>query len=303
MANKNTKKQIINDIVNALIKIYVFEYTNAQDKKLVDYNCKNHQTVNAVINKCKGLCLRDWDYNILRDQTYASIFESISKIAENYTADELKLIYSDITTKKQTITNQFLTGVYKKSIFDVKSKLSGHRKDGKSGMIPTHNYVEYTEENLQNIIEVSDEEEQLDILFFISWFNQNKENFLTKKQLEFLEDENITKTNKCTYRKRIFENTMKAYQAEFDNCENDRINQLESEIKTIEKILDAKSFEAEYLKHRDKQFIIDAITEIDLEALRAFNLGYRSYKLVIKPMRIALFKKLDELNNLLSTLK
>jgi hypothetical protein len=300
---KNNKKQIINDIVNELIKINVFEYKNMQDKKVVDYNCKNHQTVNAVIKKCSGLCLRDWDYSILRDQTYASVFEAINKIANNYTEAELKLIYSDIHTKKQTITNQFLAGVYKKSIFDVKSKLSGHRKDGKSGMIPAHNYVEYTEENLQSIIEVSDEEQQLDIIFFISWFNQNKENFLTKKQLEFLEDPNITKTNKCTYRKRIFENTMKAYQQEFDNCENDRLNEIESQIKTIEKILEAEDFAAAYIKHRNKQFIIDAVIKIDLEILKAFNSGYRSYDKVIKPMRIALFNKLDELNNLLATLK
>lgn len=300
---KNNKKQIINDIVNELIKINVFEYKNMQDKKVVDYNCKNHQTVNAVIKKCSGLCLRDWDYSILRDQTYASVFEAISKIAHNYTEAELKLIYSDIHTKKQTITNQFLAGVYKKSIFDVKSKLSGHRKDGKSGMIPAHNYVEYTEENLQSIIEVSDEEQQLDIIFFISWFNQNKESFLTKKQLEFLEDPNITKTNKCTYRKRIFENTMKAYQQEFDNCENDRLNELESQIKTIEKILEAEDFAAAYIKHRNKQFIIDAVIKIDLEILKAFNSGYRSYDKVIKPIRIALFNKLNELNNLLATLK
>ncbi len=303
MANKNTKKQIINDIVNALIQIYCFDYSNAQDKKLVDYNYKNHQTINAVIKKCTGLCLRDWDYSILRDQTYASVYESINKIAANYTEDELKLIYSDITTKKQTITNQFLTGVYKSSIFDVKSKLSGHRRDGKHGMIPAYTFCEYSEQNLDDIIEISDEEQQLDIIFFISWFNQNKAKFLTRKQLEFLEDENITKTNKCTYRKRIFENTMKAYQQEFDNCENDRINQLESQIKIIEKILEAKDFSETYLKYRNKHFIIDAITEADLEIVRAFNLGYRNYNKVIKPLRIALYKKLDELNNLLATLK
>ena len=73
-----SKKQIINDIVNELIKIHVFEYKNMQDKKTVDWNCKNHQTVNAVIKKCQGLCLRDWDYSILRDQTYASVFEQIN---------------------------------------------------------------------------------------------------------------------------------------------------------------------------------------------------------------------------------
>ena len=270
-----------------------------KDKKVVDYNYKNHQTINAITKKCSGLCLRDWDWSILRDQTYASVFEAITKIGANYSEDELKIIYSDIHTKKLTITNQFLAGVYKTSIFDVKSKLSGHRKDGKSGMIPAHNYVEYTEENLQSIIEVSDEE-QIDIIFFISWFNQNKEKFLTKKQLEFLDNPDITKTNKCTYRKRIFDNTMKAYQEEFDNCENERVNELQSAIDNIESLLDNPNFDSVIIKAMNKHsYILDAITtHCSMKTMQRFNKGDRSYE-VIKQYRIALFRKLSELNELL----
>ena len=309
MAKKisNTKKQIINDIVNTilceLISINCFEYINAQDKKLVDYNYKNHQSVNAVINKCKGLCLRDYPYDILRDETYASVYESMLKIANNYSEDELRLIYSDIHTKQLKITNQFLVGIYKKSMFSVKANLSGYRRDGKSGILPAHNYVEYTEENLNNAMEIPEFDSTVDICFFLEFFEQNKEKFLTPKQLEFLNNPDITKTNKSTYRKRIFDNTMRAYQAEFDNCENDRKNEIQAQIATIEKILEAEDFAAAYIKMRDKQFIIDAINETDLEILRAFNLGYRSFDKVIKPMRVSLFKRLNELNSLLSTLK
>jgi hypothetical protein len=169
-------------------------------------------------------------------------------------------------------------------------------------MIPAFSFCEYIEENLNNAIKASNDEQLLDIIFFLNWFESNKTKFLTPKQLAFLEDENITKTNKSIYRKRIFNNTMKAYKQEFDNCEDDRRNALESQIKTIEDILDAEDFESAYLKHRNKQYIIDATMNIDLQVLKAFNLGYRSYNEVIKPLRVCLFKKLAQLNALLEEL-
>ena len=295
------KQQIIEDIINALIKIHIFEYSNAKDNKLVDYSYKNHYTTNAIIKNCQGLCLHDYPYDILRDEAYASIYEAVNKIAKNYTEDELMLIYSDITAKKQTITNQFLTGVYKTSVFSVKANLSGFRRDGRSGMIPAFSFVEYLEENLTN--EISTEDQKLDIVFFLQWFETNKQNFLTKKQLLFLENENMTKTNKSIYRKRIYENTMKAYKDEFHNCEDDRRNTLKSQIRILEQILDAKDFASAYLKYRNKPVVIDAVTDADISVLRAFNLGYRSYDKVIKPMRVALYKKLASINALLDKTK
>ena len=292
-----TKKQIIEDIINSLIKIHIFEYSNAKDNKLVDYSYKNHYTTNAVISNCKSLCLHDYPYDILRDEAYASIYEAVAKIAKNYTEDELILIYSDINTKKQTITHQFLSGVYKTALFSTKSNLSGYRRDGHSGMIPAFTFIEYLEENLTS--ETINEDQALDIVFFLKWFETNKHTFLTKKQLAFLEDPEISKTNKSIYRKRIYQNTMEAYKNEFNNCDNDRRNQLESQIRTIEKILDSEDFAAAYLKHRNKSVVIDAVTDIDdLEILRAFNLGNRDYK-VIKSMRVALYRKLTSLYALL----
>lgn len=292
------KQQIIEDIINALIKIHIFEYSNAKDNKLVDYSYKNHYTTNAVIKNCQGLCLHDYTYDILRDESYASIYEAVVKLAKNYTEDELLLIYSDINTKKQTITHQFLTGVYKTSVFSVKAHLSGFRRDGRSGMIPAFSFVEYLEENLTN--EITNEDQKLDIVFFLQWFETNKQNFLTKKQLLFLENENMTKTNKSIYKKRIYENTIKAYKDEFNNCENDRRNLLDSQVRILEKILDAEDFASVYLKYRNKAVVIDAVTDMDnLEALRAFNLGYRDYERVIKPMRVALYRKLGSIITLL----
>lgn len=300
--NKN-KKQIISDIMNEMINILIIDYkennANAKDGKLVDYKYDNHKTINAITKKCSGLCLKDYPYEILRDETYTSVYEVMLKISKEYTEDELILIYKDIHTKKLTITNQFLTAIYKLSIFNVKCELSGHRRD-KKGIIPAFNQIEYTEENLKDILEVS-EEEPSDIIWFIQWFNHNKQNFLTSKQLEFLKDENISKTNKSTYRRRIYENTLKAYNEEFNNSENDRINEINSAIRNIEKLLDNPDFDKIIIRAMNqKAYIMDAIiTHVPMKTMQKFNQGNRD-KEVIKAYRTALFKKLAELNELLS---
>lgn len=303
--NKN-KKAIISDILNEMINILIIDYkennANAHDKRLIDYRYNNHQTVSAITKKCSGLCLRDYDYEILRDETYASIYETMLKISKDYTEDELVLIYKDIKTKKLQITNQFLTAIYKLSIFNVKSQLSGYRRDSK-GMIPAFQGIEYTEENLKDILEISDEK-QTDIIFFLEWFSQHKHEFLTERQLEFLEDPNITKTNKSTYRKRIYDNTLKAYNEEFNNSENDRLNELKSAIRNIEKLLDNPNFESVIISAMNQRsYILDAITTyVDLPTMKKFNQGDKSYA-VVKKYRIALFKKLAELNELLEKCK
>ena len=303
--NKN-KKQIIADIMNEMINILIIDYkennANAKDGKFIDYKYTNHQTINAITKKCSGLCLRDYDYEILRDETYASVYETMLKISKEYTEDELILIYKDIRTKKLDITNQFLTAIYKLSIFNVKAQLSGYRRNNK-GMIPAFQGVEYTEENLKDILEVTDEE-PADIIWFIQWFNQHKHEFLTPKQLEFLEDENISKTNKSTYRRRIYDNTLKAYNEEFNNSENDRLNEIKSAIKNIEKLLDNPNFESVIIKAMNRRnYILDAITtHVPMKTMQKFNQGDRSYE-VVKQYRIALFKKLEQLNKLLEQCK
>ena len=300
--NKN-KKQIISDIINEMINILIIDYkendANSKDKKLVDYKFTNHQTINATIKKCSGLCLKDYDYDILRDETYTSIYEMMLKISDEYSEDELVLIYNDIHTKKLDITNKFLTGCYKLAIFNVKSNLSGHRRN-KKAMVPAFQNVEYTEENLNSLLEVNDEDSTTDIIFFLEWFSQNKYEFLTDKQLEFLDNPDITKTNKAIYRKRIYDNTMAHYKKTFDNCENDRLNEIKSQIKNIEKILDSDDFVQAIKKGLSKAYISDAIVEYtDGSTRQAFNKGNRDYK-VIKKYRTALFFKLAELNELIN---
>ena len=300
------KKQLIDNIMQELVKITVVDYKeeggNSIDKKTVDFKYYNHMTVNAVAKKCYSLCIRDWESEIIRDETYASIYEILLKVANDYTVEELEQILEDVHTKKLIITNSFLSSVYKLSVFKVKFNLSGFRR-GSKGMLPSMNYTEYTEDTLNNYPEhnyglhVDNPEENIN--FFQRFFNENKEQFLTKKQLAFIEDESQIKgKNRGQYRRRIYDSTLKAYNALFDS-DDDRINEIRTQITIIENLLDSENFVQEYIRVRDKSFIIDAITtHVDMPTMRAFNLGNRDNE-TIKKHRVALFKKLDELNNLL----
>lgn len=290
----NGKKQIVCDILNALININVFEYSEMRDGKIVDYRYNNEKTLNSVMKKCSGLCLQDYSYDVIRDETYCSALESMLKLATEYTEDELILIYKDIHNKSLSITNKFLSRVYKLSVFRVKDNLSGYRKSKEGMMYP--DMIEYTDDNVNSILE---DTESVDIIGFITWFNENKESFLTKKQLLFLEDTSVAvKGNASHYRRRIHEATLKAYKAEFDS-DNDRINELKNKINKIETILDAPNFVQTFKKYQDKQFIIDAIvSHVDMKTMKRFNTGDHSAD-VIKSYRVALFFKLSELNELL----
>ena len=194
------KKQLIDNIMQELVKITVVDYKeeggSSIDKKTVDFKYYNHMTVNAVAKKCYSLCIRDWESEIIRDETYASIYEILLKVANDYTVEELEQILEDVHTKKLIITNSFLSSVYKLSVFKVKFNLSGFRR-GSKGMLPSMNYTEYTEDTLNNYPEynyglhVDSPEENIN--FFQRFFNENKEQFLTKKQLAFIEDESQIK--------------------------------------------------------------------------------------------------------------
>ncbi len=300
------KKQLIDNIMQELVKITVIDYKeeggNSIDKKTVDFKYYNHMTVNAVAKKCYCLCVRDWESDIIRDETYASIYEILLKVANDYTVEELEQILEDVHTKKLIITNSFLSSVYKLSVFKVKFNLSGFRR-GSKGMLPSMNYTEYTEDTLNNCPEynyglhVDSPEESIN--FFQRFFNENKEQFLTKKQLAFIEDESQIKgKNRGQYRRRIYDSTLKAYNALFDS-DDDRTNEIRTHITIIENLLDSENFVQEYIRVRDKSFIIDAITtHVDMPTMKAFNLGNRDNE-TIKKYRVALFKKLDELNKLL----
>lgn len=301
-----SKKQIIEDIINHMINIQTLDYIEAgstmRDKKAVDFKHNHNMTVNSVIKKVSPCCSHDWnDFGIIRDEVIASIYEVMTKISEDYSEEQLIAIYQDIDDKKLPMTHQLLVSLYKLSIFKAKMNLSGNRRSSK-GLIPAFDHVEYSEDVL-NGAGIAVDDVDANVCFFIKFFNEHKTEFLTKKQLQFIEDPSvINEKNHSSFRKRIYNNTLEAFQEQFAN-DDDRINELESQIATIEKVLDAKDFVQSYMKFRDKSYIIDAITTyVSMKDMQSFNKGDYSPS-VIKAHRIALFKKLQELNRLLDSVK
>lgn len=305
------RKQILEQIVNELIQIDLVDYyeekVNSQDKKTIDFKYRNHMTVNAIIKKAFGLCYRDWnDTTIIRDEVYKSVYEVMAnKVAPDFTDEQLEQIAADIHDKSLNITHSFLSSVYKLAVLKTKVNLSGHRRSSTGTMIPAADYIEFNEEALidspdfNSGLVVDNPDGQ--ISFFTDWFNNEKENFLTRKQLLFIEDDSaIESKNKSSYKKRIYNRTTKAYEEQF-HCDDSRINEIKTNIRLIEDILESDDFVTSILEYRDKTVINDALTEyVPLEVMRAFNYGYRDYKKVLKYYRTALFKQLAALNNLIN---
>jgi hypothetical protein len=304
------REQLLEQIVNELIQIdlvdYYEEHVNSQDKKTIDFKYRNNQTVNAIIKKVFGLAFRDWnDPTIIRDEVYCTVYDiMLNKVAPDFTDEQLEQIAADIHTKELNITHSFLCSIYKLAILKAKCQLSGHRRSSTGNMIPAADYIEFNEEALIDspdfnsglVVDNPDES----ISFFQQFFNENKENFLTRKQLLFIEDDSsVESKNKTSYKKRIYNRTTKAYE-EYFGSNNDRLNEIRTNIKLIEDILESDDFVNQILKHRDKTVVNDALTEyVPLEVMRAFNYGYYSYDKVLKYYRIALFKQLNNLNQLL----
>jgi hypothetical protein len=303
------RQALIDEIINKLIRVLVIDYkesgANSKDKKFIDYKYYNHMTVNSIIKKTTPLCIRDYSADIIRDEVYASICEVIiNKVAPDYTDEEIAEILLDIHTKELPITNQFLVSVYKLSIFRVKVNLSGSRRST-NGMIPARDELEYTEEILNGspthnyglIIDYPED----DISFFTSWFNENCANFLTDKQLQFIDDStSVERKNHSQYKKRIYNKTLDAYEKQFEH-NDERINKIHTQLELIESILESDDFVNQIIKHRDKQVIMDALTSyVPLEVMRAFNSGYYSDDKVLKHYRVALFKQMNNLNHLKS---
>lgn len=306
----NNKKAIIEDIFNRMVKIQLLDFVDSgsttKDRKSIDFKYNNHMTVNAIIKKCGPCTLRDYSFDILRDETYASLYEVMVKISDDFSEDELLQIYQDIDTKKLEITNRFLVSCYKLSVFSVKKNLSGHRRSN-HGLLPARDYCEYNEEVLNkngiDLASSSVEDIDADICFFLRFFHEHKEEFLTRRQIQFINDPStVSDKNVSSFRKRIYKNTLEAFQKEFTN-DDDRINELQDQVKTIERILESKDFPAQIIKFRDRSYINDTLTSyVDLPIMRRFNHGDYSYE-VLKQYRVALFKALNNINNLLNKAK
>lgn len=226
----------------------------------------------------------------------------------------MKAVTKDLNIAEISLENPAFAGpVYNYIITDLKIKLipDSKRKNGSIIEMQEIAASQIGTDDEGNALTIEDILEGADVYVlmgskkekmnqFLKWFNSNKKNILTKKQLQFLDGETHY-TDKRTYsqmRKRISERVSKAYQEQYGEV-LPRVANLKDQEKILEKILESENFRKTYEEYRDEDFIIDAVAEyVSLENLRKFNKESNNPD-TIKAMRIALFKKLGEVITLI----
>lgn len=294
------RKQRLEQITNEMIEILIIdlqEENATEDSQTIKFKHYNNEVVATVFAAAKPKYIKEWPADIVRDEVYATVYESMKIIAENMDLEEI------------TLDNPAFTGaVYNMAMLKLKSRLTNRTKETKSGIIEMNeiaaSQLGVNEDGQALTIEDILSGANVFVLMgaidekmnhFIQWFDSNKNTILTKKQREFLEDQsNYTDKDKSyKMRKRISERVSRAYEEQYGQV-SPRIAVLKDQQRILEEILEAKSFRAAYDKYKDNSFIIDAVSEyVALNYLQAFNKGSNNTD-TIRAMRIALFKKLGE---------
>lgn len=306
------KKQRLEQLTNEMIEILIIdlqEENATEESQTIKFKHYNHHMLNGLIKKSRAKYSLEWSEDIIRDEVYATVYESMEIVAANMDIEELTLDNSE-----------FMGQAYELSQLKLKERLIPRSKRERTGAVigtteivvspiaetdSEGNTVNSPLEDLLagNISANTDEEEERKN-HFLRWFDANKSKILTKKQIDFIDGGHIAedKTNAYKMRKRISERVSRAYSEQYGDV-SPRIAVLKDQERILEEILDAKSFRAAYDKYKDEDFIIDAVAEyVALDYLRAFDKGNDNPE-TIRAMRIALYKRLGEVINMIEAVK
>lgn len=301
------KKQRLEQLTNEMIEILIIdlqEENATEESQTIKFKHYNKEIVSTVLAAARPKYSLEWNADIIRDEVYATVYESMAIIAADMDIDEI------------TLSNKSFTGkVYNMAMLKLKSRLSDRTKEskdgiiefntvlgGKNGLFSKDGQAISLEELLNPTAQVLNDEEKMN--HFLKWFEANKSKILTKKQIQFLDGGHIAedKTNAYKMRKRISERVSRAYSEQYGDV-SPRIANLMDQEQILEDILDTKDFRAAYDKYKDEDFIIDAISEyVALDYLKDFNKGKNDFD-TIRAMRVALYKKLGEVITMIEAVK
>lgn len=304
------KKQRLEQLTNEMIEILIIdlqEENATEESQTIKFKHYNKDLIAKAFAAAKPKYSLEWSADIIRDEVYATVYESMETIAANMNIEEISLD-----------NPEFAGPVYNMTMLKLKERLIPRSKRERTGEVIEMQVMAASQLGLNNDGQALTIEDILEgtntyILMgaaeekmnhFLKWFEANKSEILTKKQIQFLNGGHIAedKTNAYKMRKRIAERVSRAYNEQYGDV-SPRIAILKDQERILEEILDAKSFRAAYDKYKDEDFIIDAITEyVALDYLRAFNKGNNNPE-TIRAMRIALYKRLGEVINMIEAAK
>lgn len=303
------KKQRLEQLTNEMIEILMIdlqEENATEESQTIKFKHYNKDLIAKAFAAAKPKYSLEWSADIIRDEVYATVYESMEIIAANMDIEEISLDNSEFAGPVYNMTMLKLKGYLIPDSKKNKGEVIGMQVMAASQLGLNNNGQALT---IEDILEGTDTyilmgaaEEKMN--HFLKWFEANKSSILTKKQIQFLNGGHITedKTNAYKMRKRISERVSRAYNEQYGDV-SPRIAILKDQERILEEILDAKSFRAAYDKYKDEDFIIDAISEyVTLDYLRAFNKGNNNPE-TIRAMRVALYKRLGEVINMIEAAK
>ena len=304
------KKQRLEQLTNEMIEILIIdlqEENATEESQTIKFKHYNKDLIAKAVAAARPKYSLEWNADIIRDEVYATVYESMEIIAANMDIEEISLD-----------NPEFAGPVYNMTMLKLKEHLIPRSKRERTGEVIEMQVMAASQLGLNNDGQALTIEDILEgtnthILMgaaeekmnhFLKWFEANKSEILTKKQIQFLNGGHIAedKTNAYKMRKRISERVSRAYSEQYGDV-SPRIAILKDQERILEEILDAKSFRAAYDKYKDEDFIIDAISEyVALDYLKAFNKGNNNPE-TIRAMRVALYKRLGEVINMMEAAK
>jgi hypothetical protein len=304
------KKTILTNLTNEMINILLIDLAEenaTEESQTIKFKHYNKDLIAKAVAAARPKYSLEWSADIIRDEVYATLYESMVIVSKDMDIEDIKL---DNPT--------FAGPVYNMTMLKIKTHLIPESKKSNGKVIEVQEIAASqlgVNENgqaltIEDILAGQDiavlmgaKEEKMNQ--FLNWFNNNKKNILTKKQLSYLENENKTSTdsgNQSAIRKRIAERVSKTYQEHYGDV-SPRIANLMDQQRILETILDAKDFRATLNDYMEEDFIIDAITtHVSMNTMKSFNKGANAPE-GIKEYRIALFKKLGEVISMLEAAK
>ena len=197
------------------------------------------------------------DPSILRDEVYASYYESLLKLIakEEYTQDDMNTIVNDLDTQQHEITQTFIKLLIGYTNNQLKTRLIDHtrrdRSNNQDSYITTKTV--YDEELLKNIPQEETNEEEIHTELY---------NLLTESQKEYVSGERIY-ANKDTERK-VQQRIKRRVDNMTDRQRDEILEQRDTREDIINNILDIEDenkFVSEIRKWQKKEWFAELLIE------------------------------------------
>lgn len=317
--------EVVNENINfkvTSIFATLANYANStQGLEWASYGTENKNTGSKVVihkNQDDGFSIYQ---DIPASEAYASIIEGMHHIAKDYSTEQLEMVLEGIETNSD-ITKIFLGRVKEYATLLIKNYLTSPSKKDRTGKLIGREVADMvTSDDEGNAVSFIDSQTSTSagtrnavIELFggdyhdsrVDWIVDNLDSIFTKNQCEYLRDtkqKEMTKQDRSKIRKNMQNRLLKALEKEFGTI-NHRLISIRAEIRKIENILEAKDFvKALFNNVSPERETMGKATVVD-DALAEFCSPTDIKKFIkanvftlelIKPLRVALFKKLGDL--------